>query len=113
MGDLSVFRYTPSGEAKGKSAIASAKQRQGRQAELIMRERDALKAMSDWNPSNSHTSLDSHVSQSNNHMPRFCYSGTYSSYLMDFLSLRVVGAVRARNFARRSYSWWALCRTQT
>ena len=34
------------------------------------------------------------------------YSGTWSSYLADLLSRRLVGAVGGRNYMKRSYSQW-------
>lgn len=52
-----------SGETKGKSALAAAKSAQNKLAELVMIERDAVKAMTEWGPEGSKVSFESsHVS---------------------------------------------------
>jgi len=41
------------------------------------------------------------------------YSGTWPSYLPGLLSIRLVVAIDTRNYARRSFSEWALRMTKT
>ena len=58
-----VVRFTPNGEAKGQNALAIAKHTQSRLAEVVLAERDAIKAMNDWVPEPGKTSTEPlHVS---------------------------------------------------
>ena len=58
-----IGRFTPNGEAKGQNALAIAKHTQSRLAEVVLAERDAIKAMNDWVPEPGKTSTEPlHVS---------------------------------------------------